>query len=350
MESNTKEDILMRKGIPNRETPLKSLNLVKENAEVIFHVSEDGVVTVDKNEEPRLNVLAVTGPYSDNRWDFEEALLMEVGFGTTRPYNEVHIPLDLRREGEPQNFVPRFKGFQMSDVQYQAVAPYIFEYLENRAQAQVAQRRDGWKAYKIKALGHKNSGDKLKKPIVTKRGRPFAVNLKYEKPPLVRFSASWHDQNFVKDLYWAEIYGNLAVQSQFKSMSSEMRMFLDRALRRYKNTPSSWLKSSDFATARHILDRFSLAWGDEVRDRSYLQKILLRDFLDEKHYFFDELCTAIKWQGEPIEEELLAKSVLDKPESRLGKAQLKIWRRKSDLVLFDLYPEKPKGDQEIIPF
>lgn len=340
----------MRKGIPNKDTPLKNLNLIKENAVIVFHVTEDGQVSVIENDEARLNVLAVVGPYSDEKRDLDEAVLLEVGFGFTRPYNEVHIPPGLRKFGEPQNFTPRFRGFSISPTQYTAVAPYIFEYLEKRAVDQVSLRRDGWRTYKIKAMGHKNSGEKLSKTITTKKGRLMAIDLRYEKPPMVRFGASFSDPLLISDLYWAELYGNESVQKQFTGMASEMRYLLEKATKRFKNTPKSWLKSNDFVAAANKLDRFTMAWGDNFRDRTYLQRILLRDYLDERHYFFDELATSIKWSGEPIKEDLLAKSALPSPKSRLNNIQIRIWRRMGDLLSFDVYPKKPVGEQEIIPF
>lgn len=341
---------MSRKGTPNRTTPIKNVNLIKENATVVYHVSEAGEVTELRIDEPRLDVLAVIGPYADHRWNLEEAVLLEVGFGYTRPYAEVHIPPSMRKLGEPQNFIPRFPGFQISEQQYRAVAPYIFRYLQERALAQVMSREDGWRTYKVKALGEKNSGQKLRKTVLTKKGRLAEVNLAYEKPPMVRFSAFLHDQFLVNDLYWAELYGNTSVKEQLTGLSSEMRSLLDRANRRYKNTPKSWMQSGDFANAVIKLDRFVTAWGDDVRDRSYIQKILLRDYLDERHYFFDELAARIRWSGEPIQEDILAKSALSEPETRVLGTQLRIWRTFREYLSFDLYPQKPSKVEEEVPF
>lgn len=341
---------MREKGVPNRETPFRNLELIKENAIIVFHVSEEGEVSVIENDRPRLDVLAVIGPYKGEKWDLKEAVLMEVGFGYTRPYNEVHIPKELRHLNEPQNFPPRYRGFSMTTRQYQAVAPFIFEYLEQRAVSQVSMRKGGWKNYKIKALGHMNSGEKISKAVLGRKGQLIAVDLKYEKLPMVRYGASMSDILLINDLYWAEIYGNSVMKGQFEAMASEMRGLLNKATKKLKKTPKSWLKSPEFVAALNKLDRFTIAWGDEFRDRKYLQRILLRDYLDQRHYFFDELAERIKWSGDPIIEDIMAKNALSDPKSRLNDIQIKVWRKKGDLLSFDVYPKRPNEDQEVIPF
>ncbi len=333
------------------ETVIRDVGLVKENAVRIFLIKNDGSVEIIDNENCRLDVVAVVGPYKDGKWDLEEAVLLEIGLNRTRPYNEVHIPTDLRKIGEPQNFTIRFHGLHLTPKQYLLVAPYIFEYLESRAAAQISTRKDGWEPYKVKALGKHNSSDQLLKAFLGRRGRLVTGKLKYEVPPLVRFSARMTDKLFISDIYWAELFGNQKVQDQLKGLGREIQTLLNTALRKTRSTPKDWRTNKFFNLAMIKFDRFSMSYGDSLgRDRSYLQKILLRDHVGERHYFFDEIASRLGWVwNEPISEEQLALESLPNPEARLGGVQLKVWRIIKNQLTFDLYPRKPEDEDEI-PF
>lgn len=333
------------------ETVVRDVKLVKENAVRIFKIHKDGSIDIIDNENFRLEVVAVIGPYKDEKWDLEEALLLEVGLNRTRPYNECNIPPSLRKEGEPRNFTIRYHGLHLTPEQYQLVAPHIFEYLESRAAAQVSSRKDGWQPYKVKALGKHNSSDHLHKPFLGRRGKLVTAKLKYEVPPLVRFSARMTDRLFVSDIYWAELFGNQKVQDQLKGLGNEIQTLLDTALKKTQTTPKDWRKNKLFNLAMIKFDRFTISYGDSLgRDRSYLQKILLRDHVGERHYFFDEIATRLAWVwDEPIKEEQSALQALPDPELRLNGIQIKVWRIIKNQLTFDVFPRKSE-DEEEIPF
>lgn len=333
------------------ETVLRDVSLVKENAVRVFHIKKDGSVEVIDNENFRLEVVAVIGPYQDEKWDLEEAVLLEIGLNRSRPYNETNIPPSLRRSGEPKNFTPRYHGLSLTPEQYQLVAPFIFKYLEARAAAQVSTRKDGWQPYKVRALGKHNSSEQLLKPFLGRKGKLVTAKLKYEVPPLVRFSARMTDNLFVSDIYWAELFGNQKVQDQFKGLGNEIQALLDTALKKSRATPKDWRSNRFFNLVMVKFERFSISYGDSLgRDRSYLQKVLLRDYVGERNYFFDEIATRLGWSWhEPIKEEMLALQALLNPETRLNGLQIKPWRIIKNQLTFDVYPRKP-SDEDEIPF
>ena len=321
---------------------LRQASLVKSNAAYVILIGQDGTVTSWVNEHARLEVIAVIGPAENSSDFFEgpcgEVILMEIGMNRTRPYKEVHIPADQKLPDDPLCFWTRFDKFQITPFQYNLAAPFIFNFLEERAAMQISTRKRGWDPYKINSYGLK---DKITIPVLKKNnGRLTQVNVTYGKFPKVRYTVSLLDELIVNDLYWAELCANEFIYKNLHGMGKYMQRMLSKALRARK-APKNWFSNNYYSAAIHHLDRFIRSPEDKVRNRKYLQKLVLRDHIGRLNYFYDEIAQYLDWDdSEPIEEEVHALNALPNPQDRVRGVQIQIWRKFNGLLAFDVYPRK----------
>lgn len=96
---------------------------VKKYAAIVLEI-EEGVMRFSRNENPRLNVIAVVGPGKFLDKEYKEAVLLEIGIGKSRPY---HIPAFKKEKGPWIS--KRKKWFSLTEHQYRVIAPKIFSIL-----------------------------------------------------------------------------------------------------------------------------------------------------------------------------------------------------------------------------
>ncbi len=321
-----------------RDAIARQVANVKRYATHVLIIGKDGELEYYVNEDGLLKVLAVIGAHRNRDYDVDEAVLLEIGMNRTRPYRVLQFPQRLRQPGMSRRIQPRHDGFNLTREQYAVVAPAIFAILVEQATNQVTARKTGWMPYTIRGLGHRSAGDKLSKIILTKKGKLFGIDLQYDKLPSVRYTISQTDQFLLRDIYWAEIFGNLTVQANLRVFGDSILPKLKVALKKARRSPRDWSTSPYFRAAYEVFDMF--------RTKPYLQRILLRDHIKAQNYFYDVIAQKLGWVDDsPIEEELLALAAVDDPESRLEGIQIKIWRKFGGLLSFDIYPPPPKSNE-----
>jgi hypothetical protein len=343
-EQHHKEDKLMRQKRVKFDAIQRQVATVKNEAVYLLIIKEDKTVEATIKKNGLLKVIAVIGEHRNDQYNLDEAVLLEIGMNRSRPYRVLQIPRAIRKPGQSRRLQPRHDGFQLTTEQYELVAPIVFSCMLHNAIEQISARTSGWTPYNVKALGPHNKGEKITKPVIARRsGRLAAGDVKYGVMPRVRFTVAMGDELLVRDVFWAEIYGNPLVQAHMRAIGEEITKLLAETLRKSPQTPENWSKSSYFSLAMERFGMFTQDYKGKLRDRSYLQKMVLRDQIGPQNYFYDEIAHRLGWDDhDPIPEEQLAKAALPDPKRRVGDIQLKMWRKFGDLLGIDLFPERPE--------
>jgi hypothetical protein len=307
---------------------------VKNQAAIVFEI-EEGKIRFSRNENPLLDIIAVIGPgwYSETK--FNEAILLEIGIGKSRPYHLARRPGNLRKNGESSYLPPRRKWFSLSQEQYCQIAPIIFKTLKELSLEQI-QGRECNSSNPFYAPTSRLYWSRHQKSL-------FENENKIPCRPHTRFAVSLQDQFLISDVYCAEINLNRPLRNQLAGLAN----FIDLYLAPYKNG----FKRSFLTLKRvkNVQKRINHAWFCRP---SHLRLHLL-NFLSKKDknplwpYLTSHL---IPWDGQPTAEIRLIERVLDNPQSRLGDIQLKVTTGldgandyrldpiKRDHIVFAVYP------------
>lgn len=303
---------------------------LKEEARIVFLTDRNrgNGVEVLKNPEPRLNVIAVIGPSEAFGRKFEEAVLCEIGIGASRPYHEARKPNGTRKEREPINIPARRKWFNLSREQYLAVAPALFQCLQELTDRKVFSWKTGH---------HNNNPFFIRSPnnFFTIRNKKLVSKKVFRDFPIgTRYAVSTADKCLLSDIFWADLKLR---ERQLRKLAR----FIDKRLSPYRNGGHKRRKSfSKLEGAKDIQKIFSTS--------KYLSKYLLVEMINkylprgDKNVFWRELCCLIEWDGEELtEEHKLAASAYPNPELRLEGIQFRITaglEREKDHIVLEVFP------------
>jgi hypothetical protein len=221
----------MTKRMPITTMFLKKANddvcLIKKWARVVVIIGVDLSIRVCFNDAAKINVIGIIGPgRSPQGYIFREALLEEIGIGSSRPYHKGKVPVRLQKEGKPIAITYRYAGFSLNEGQYRAAALIVFGIIQQLADERVAGWRSGGPDEPYYLPGGKYFYSKAQERLVYRTNRSGTV-------PIVsgaRFSASL-EGFFARDVFWA---GLAPVSSFARLINLRLEHRLDRKPRRAK--------------------------------------------------------------------------------------------------------------------
>jgi hypothetical protein len=304
----------------------RDVNVVEQYAKCIIYITKDRI-EIRENPNYRIEMLVVIGPYRDERYDLPNAVLLEIGLKRTKPYSTSEGLKDDSWDG-PKTFRERHSHLSMTTEQYQLVGPAIFEYLKQYAEERVLMWLHDWydpRWIKIPVAEHKHFG-------VTRDFKWYSVE------PSIRFSISVQDSFMVSDVYWAELNGKYDFEFRIKKLLAYMyRRLGGFKTRGRKYWPRNWMKYRRFAEAISALQK--LPW--------YLQVYVWKTHFPKSDPFHYEIMEQIKYEGVDPWEEAVRNAVLPNPAERLGDNALRIVRRDSKYVVFEIFPPPPVVVEEL---
>ncbi|NOY35725.1 MAG: hypothetical protein GXP44_02305 [bacterium] len=186
--------------------------LVKKSARVLVLIKYNGEIAVFNQEKWKLNVVAVVGPGTINGSEmfFQEAVLLEIGIGPTRPYHDSRVAGWLRK---------RRKWFFVSQEQYRLLRPIILKIIKDIATEKISD----WKNLTWTIPETKNHYSR-------KRKKFFQDSIRWRKYPTgTRFSVSKKDDLFLADIYAFDAENNPLVRKQLEGLAK----FIDLCLGGY---------------------------------------------------------------------------------------------------------------------
>lgn len=322
---------------PAREGKIKrDIEKVKKHSRVVLRICKDNIVEIIENKNKvRLDVIAVLGPARRFNRNWEEVILAEVGFRSTRPYNKV---MGLDRTPDEKTIPKRRKWFSLSKEQYELIAPIVFKRIEGFALKKVLSWEKGPFSddpFLIPSTWH----------FWTKRGKKFYSRVSWmARKRGIRFSVSLKDIFFIKDVYWAELNLNKDIKGGFlygKGQINGLVNFIDKRINWYRSDRNykgrkPFRELTGVKQVEKILQRPSLS--------QHLKIEVVRRLRDEKKNIFSEyIADMINWDGLESRESKLAKSVLANPKARLGNIQLRVTtglETAKNYIVFEVYPQK----------
>jgi len=310
----------------------KDITVIRDEAIGVIIISPDNKsFELVENENPRLGVLAIIGPAQGFGKEFDKALLAEIGIGSSRPY---HKARGINRQINESDLPQRRKWFNLSEEQYNLIAPFVFNFILEKFR----QRVDGWK------LGPYFD---IPTPVniwwrAQKRLKSFT---RWKAMPVgTAFSISKKDKLLLRDIYWAE----LNLNERLSYALGGLARFINLMLSRLKNVRFKGGKPFEKLGIAHDIE-------DNIYKipQPYLREEVLKHLPGHKdNYFFSELQKLFGLSGEESEEQYLAKEAenLPSPEKRLGKIQLRVTtgldgicqkkksKRDRDHIVFEVFP------------
>lgn len=324
-----------------RKQVQRDLDKVVEHARILVRLI-DGELSVEEHPRRRLKVIAVVGPgvCSLSGEAFNQALLLEVGMGHTRPYGCGGAGGTKRIR--PKMVQRRHKWFSLTEDQYLGVMPLLFQLIQKVTDERMERWRLGSRWWTIPV-----------KKAYWKRQRPRPAT--YSRG--VRFSASFSDRYLVSDLLW-QGFNNLSVQQRLRQLATSINKLLSRYQIRNRRRPftfQNFLELSKVKALNHILSYQTVASFPP----SYIVEALNYLPSGSRHYFWDELGQFVAriFSRLAIQEILvpgsrhrrlettwsqLATSVLPDPTSRLQGLSLRVisglkGRDTGESLLFDVF-------------
>jgi hypothetical protein len=304
----------------------RDVRCVLHEAETFVVLEKNQKIRRFDNKRPRLGVLAVVGPGMTPRGiPLNEAVLLEVGYRKTRPYQPARKP--YRRVDEPHEIPPRKKWCALNEEQYQKVGPWLFEELQFRVDELTSEWKGTTYPVPTRQTYWTNRGGKMTVDTTWKKGGKRLVYW----PRGLRFSASKHDELLLRDLYWAEMEGN----SHIKQWLRGLARFLDKRLKPYRGKSRTYMAHwQGLKDVRHVLEASSLP--------HYLKIEMLRYLPHQKNgqqnWFYDVLCDILEWNGTPTRERQLASLALPGVKRRIKDTQLRIKKAVNGHVVFEIFP------------
>jgi hypothetical protein len=305
-----------------RKKVRRDAELIKNEARVVVFVDENFNVSVNRNEQGKVNVIGIIGPgTSHNGYYLREALLEEVGIGSSRPYHKGKIPECFREPEKSHAITYRYRGFILGRDQYLVVAPPVFEAIQNLTDECVANWRSGGPDDPYRVSGTKyhynRSEEKLHRylgMVAVTSGARFSVAL---------------NSFFLRDIFWAGQELNV-------SLEKFARLINMRLVHRLKR----WRGKREFAgllRAKEI---------HEIIEKSRLPKYLLPAAIShlpggEANQFAPFLRQIIGWQETVTPEQEMALNSFPKQRARLGDIQLLVTtglEARKDYITFEVFP------------
>jgi len=311
-------------GISPRDVPRlirQDVEFAKTNAVGLFRIRPDLGVEFKSNEtDPGktelINVLAVVGPSQGFGREFDETLLMEIGIKRANPYSRARMVgnwQSQKNRAEYRAFIHRRKWFWPTPEQYQALAPVLFQKIQERADETAKQ----WRQREFHTHFTHRYWNR-KKHLLTERNAGAVI------PKGVRFRASAKDRLFLSDLYFAELRQNEHLRGYLTGLAKYLG-FMGR------ERPNGF----------YSLDSLKTEIGEKKRlCAHHLHELINR--MPEKMYgkMGPILKESLGLNGISQEHQLAA-SRLPKPQKRIGNIQIRTIISLADgrdYVSFEVYP------------
>lgn len=306
------------KGIPNAKVAAFARQDAKtalNHAAVVVYLTENGPVVV-RNETPRLQVIAVIGPgfYSRLKLHLPEAVLLEIGIGTTYPYHETKNPKALWCENQwcaekSKRFRVRARQryARISSEQYLQVAPILFAEMQRIVNQRIASREK---------RNHLNPPYKPVTRIIHSRRKNtlFRWATKITAHPGSRFSVSVSDEHVLSDIYWLEQQADEVYRGRTKGLAHRIA----KRLLPYAKNGIKWKpeKLKGFQDIDAMIENSALP----AYKRAEVLRLIEEAPAGKKvyQYFRDELENRLNGNGGVPEEIRLIRQILPQPEERLA--------------------------------
>lgn len=187
--------------------------LVKKRARALVLIKDNGEIVISNQDNWKLNIIAVVGPGTINGSEmfFQEAVLLEIGIGPTRPYHNSYANRVWLHE--------RKKWFFLSAEQYGRLRPMVFRVIKEIAMARISC----WENLTWTMKEKKNHYSRKRKKFFQDRTRWR------EYPTGTRFSVSKKDDLFLADIYAFDAENNPLVRKQLEGLAK----FIDLCLGGY---------------------------------------------------------------------------------------------------------------------
>jgi len=311
----------------------RDVELVKNRAAAIISFL-DGKAKINWNTNSSLAVIAIVGRGSAFGSYFPEAVLDEIGMHGGRPFHQAKVPFFLRQPGISPNIAYRSNIFRLAADQYEAIAPLVFELLQELTDRWVGRRQYGLSnPYRIT----RKFPYRLKNGMIGQRVRKIEV---FEG---CRFAVSANSY-FAHDVYWAELNTNLYLRHFLEGLGEYIDSRLSEARARWKGEKDFL----DLAIVKRTM-RY-------VRNKKLLPHVFaeLLEYLPggRKNRFRQDVAHLLGVNGEQIAERKMSCSGLPDPQSRLGNIQIEVvggLDRNLDHIAFEVFPSVKSKEYEIQP-
>jgi len=179
----------------------RDVSRVRAKARTVITLDRQRGFTIRHNPfaAPRLSVIAVIGPGKFQGKSFDEALLCEVGICRGRPYAAAFVG--------GRHLPRRRKWFSLSDEQYMAVAPTVFQAIESLMRERVACWKAGTPDNPMMVSALVSCYDRRERKNILRNVFVPVVNG-------ARFSFAYADRRLLADVLWAEWSVNKAAKSR----------------------------------------------------------------------------------------------------------------------------------------
>jgi hypothetical protein len=314
------------------QTPSQIRKFAERDVRRVIHEATT-LVTLEKNQKifphhnrrARLGVLAVVGPgVTSHGVALGDAVLLEVGYRKTRPYQPANKP--WRRNGEPRQVPKRRKWCTLTEEQYLHFGPWLFEELQDRVDVLTGEWKGTTYPVPTRQTYWTSRGGKMTVDTTWKNGGKRLVYW----PRGLRFSVSVHDEFLLRDLYWAEMESNSHVRQWLQGLAR----FIDKRLKPYRDKSRAYMGHwQGLKDVKHVLETSSLP--------HYLKIEMLRYLPHKKgqqNPFYDLLCDILEWNGTPTRERQLASLALPGVKRRIKDTQLRIKKAVNGHVVFEIFP------------
>lgn len=323
-----------------REKVVRDAKFVENRAAAVLIIGENGI-DIKYNLNAVLGIIGILGPGVARGYHFSRAVLEEIGLGPTKPFHKGKIPELLQKKGCPKAITYRHREFKLTINQYLAVAPMVFEMLQQFTDKRVA----GWEGGPyFKLPGRKYRYNRAQEVLQRFDGM-------FESIRGAHFSVSI-ESLFARDVFWAEQNLNLAVIK----LARLINMRLGHRLERWRGRKA-------------FLDLKRTEEIKEIISKSLLSKYLLIASLShlpggEANPFVPHLRQILEWQGGMTAEGKFALCAPPNQKSRLKGMQLWVTaglEREMDYITFEVLPSSrwkdfavtaplDSADNEQIPF
>jgi len=321
------------------------IELVKKDASIIEKYATTIMIIAPDNESfelihnpinPRIGILAVIGPTDssdDQKFrpdqimdeDFKQAILLEIGLGSNRPYKRIknkkdHIEITKRR-----------KWFCLTKKQYKLIAPHIFSFILKNSLRKIRT----WKRKGYTRISGPKSRWVMKKKL--------NWELWKDRPKGTRFSVSLKDNFVLRDVFWTEL-NNKQIIFSLEGLANSIDMTM--RIRRYKKNYKGKRLFQKLKGARDILE-------DTKEIHIRLKNELLEKFIGRNYLFYNQLRNLFELPKEVPESKIAKKAErLPNPKERTGNIQLRITkngglRKDRDYIVFEVSPHDLLTKDEI---
>ncbi len=265
-------------------------------AQIVIELLPDGSVTTHWNATPQIHLLVVIGPGRAWDYDYQRAILCEIGLHRTRPYRQAYAigsGTSRMKTGKRPLVIPkRTKKFFLTDEQHLRVAPAIFAALQDWADLCVAPWKNRTFALPQQRLYYLRRGRRTAESVSVKEWKRG-----------IRVHVSPLDELLLADFYAAEARLNTQRQDWRTSIAKRLSMMLSdtrgahvrplEQLKPFANAVEFLTKSS---YPRHLIFGLRSTLGKRLREDIF-PKLLPRVFNGDLRYYRE----MSKWESRALD-------------------------------------------------